>query len=340
MMAAVSDALVLENVSIGYGRGPDRLVIASGLNAHLPRGCLTCLLGPNGAGKSTLMRTIAGMQPLLGGEVRIAGGRLDTLAPREIARRLSVVLTDRVDAWMLSAYALVSLGRHPHTDWTGHLTSHDHQRVREALSAVGAEDLASRPVTELSDGERQKVMLARALAQDAPLLLLDEITAFLDLPRRVDIMRTLGRLAHESGYALLLSTHDLDLALRTADSVWLLSKDGTLRVGIPEELVLNGAFQSTFASEGITFDARVGAFRVQRAHQGTARLIGNGIRATWTARALERIGYEIVDNGAATLRVEVGDDVHGSIGWSLDVAGRTTHVTSLSDALAWLTTQA
>jgi iron complex transport system ATP-binding protein len=277
------------------------------------------------------------MQPALSGEVRIAGEPIHGLSPREIARKLSVVLTDRVDAWMLSAYALVCLGRHPHTDWTGRLRHLDHKKVREALETVGAKDLAARAVAELSDGERQKVMLARALAQDAPLLILDEITAFLDLPRRVDVMRILQRLAHESGYALLLSTHDLDLALRTADSIWLLSKTGTLRVGIPEELVLDGAFESTFASEGVTFDVGSGAFRVQRTHRGTVRLIGDGPGATWTARALNRIGYEVVDNGAtAIVQVEVKDTPLGSRSWSVSRANRTNVVASLADALACL----
>jgi iron complex transport system ATP-binding protein len=208
------------------------------------------------------MRTLAAMQAPLAGEIRLADAPLEGLSAREVARRVSVMLTDRVEAWNVSSYALVSLGRHPHTDWTGRLTAADHARIHWALEVVGAVALAPRPIGELSDGERQKVMLARALAQETPLVLLDEITAFLDLPRRVEIMGMLHRLARESRCALLLSTHDLDLALRTADSIWLLSGDGTMRVGAPEEIVLSGALEAAFAGNAVAFDPRSGLSRL------------------------------------------------------------------------------
>jgi iron complex transport system ATP-binding protein len=230
------------------------------------------------------------------------------LTPRELAQRVSVVLTDRVQTWILTAYELVALGRHPYTDWTGRLTAEDHERVRWAIDTVGADELASRPVNELSDGERQKVMVARALAQDPRVMLLDEITAFLDLPRRVDIMTTLRSLAHQSGRALLLSTHDLDLALRTADRIWLLARVGGFQVGTPEQLVLSGAFEEAFRSEGIDFDRATGSFRVHRKSVGCATVIGAGVRAVWTARAVERVGYEMIAaGGSADLIVEVHD---------------------------------
>jgi iron complex transport system ATP-binding protein len=294
-------------LTVGY-RGASAGPVAARLSAALAPGELVCLLGPNGAGKSTLMRTLAGMQPALRGEVLVLGDPLALLTPRELARRISVVLTDRVQTWILSAYDLVALGRHPYTDWSGRLSAEDHACVRRALATVQAEDLADRPVSELSDGERQKVMVARALAQEPRIMLLDEITAFLDLPRRVDIMSTLRTLAHESGRALLLSTHDLDLALRTADRIWLLAKGGAFHVGTPEQLVLNGAFEEAFRSEGIDFDRASGSFRVHGAHIGRATVIGDGLQPTWLARAFERLGYEIVAGGAAAdLVVEFAD---------------------------------
>jgi iron complex transport system ATP-binding protein len=286
--------LEMSALTIGYrGARP----IATDLTASLAQGELVCLLGPNGAGKSTLMRTLAGMQPALHGDVLVAGEPLALLTPRELARRISVVLTDRVQTWILSAYDLVALGRHPYTDWAGRLTETDHERVRWALATVGAEDLSARPVSELSDGERQKVMVARALAQEPRIMLLDEITAFLDLPRRVDIMTTLRTLAHESGRALLLSTHDLDLALRTADRIWLLARGGAFHVGTPEHLVLSGAFEDAFRSEGIDFDRGSGSFRVHRHAVGRATIVGEGLHAAWMARAVERIGYDVVAPG-------------------------------------------
>jgi cobalamin transport system ATP-binding protein len=300
-----NDLLTMRDLAVGYAAARP---IAERLTASLAAGELVCLLGPNGAGKSTLMRTLAAMQPALAGEVRIEGVPLASLTPRDLARRLSVVLTDRVQTWILSAYDLVALGRHPYTDWSGRLTDLDHERVAWALSTVGAEDLAPRPVSELSDGERQKVMLARALAQEPRVMLLDEITAFLDLPRRVDIMGTLRTLAHQSGRALLLSTHDLDLALRTADRIWLLSRGGGFQIGTPEQLVLSGAFEAAFRSEGVDFDRTSGSFRIHRSHVGGAHVVGDGVLAVWTARALERIGYQIVDADGADVVVQLTDN--------------------------------
>ncbi|MEM7124723.1 MAG: ABC transporter ATP-binding protein [Chloroflexota bacterium] len=286
--------MILEthNLSIGYRRRRHETVIATGLDLTLQAGELVCLLGPNGAGKSTLMRTLAGMQPPLAGQVRLDGEDIGTLRPQVVAKKLSVVLTEQVHAGLLSAYALIALGRYPHTDWRGTLSAADEVIVQDAIDAVGVVPLAARPVSQLSDGERQKVMIARALAQQPKLMLLDEPTAFLDLPRRVEIMQILRRLAYSRQRAILLSTHDLDLALRSADTLWLLS-EGKLYIGAPEDLVLSGLFAEAFASEGVTFDIHSGAFEVQQASSGGIDLIGDGIRAHWTARALQRIGYEV-----------------------------------------------
>ena len=303
--------LQTENLSVGYTHNRQPQVVADGINVTLRAGELTCLIGPNGAGKSTLMRTLAGMQPPLAGHVRLGDSDLHKLPPAELAKRLAVVLTERVDVGNLSVYALVALGRHPYTDWRGHLSAQDQRIVEEALTQVRAIGLARRAVNELSDGERQRVMIARALAQlvgdggmggwgeGGKVLILDEPTAFLDLPRRVEMMQLLGMLARTSRRAVLLSTHDLDLALRVADRLWLLSATGDLVEGLPEELVLNGALAATFQSEGVEFDAELGSFKLHRHPCGPIlvnanHLPENDIVVRWTMRALERIGYEIV----------------------------------------------
>jgi iron complex transport system ATP-binding protein len=267
----------------------------------LPAGELVCLIGPNGAGKSTLIRTLAGMQRPLRGSVLLMGDDVHELPTRELARRLSVVLTERVNPGLLSARTLVSLGRHPHTDWSGRLMAQDDAAVQQALDAVGAAALAERQVIELSDGERQKIMIARALAQEPALLILDEPTAFLDLPRRAEVMQLLRRLAHDDGRAILLSTHDLDLALRTADRIWLMARDGTLQAGAPEDLILSGAFEAAFRAEGVSFDAQTGAFRLNTQTGGQISVAGGGLPALWTRRALERAGYAIASKGGAAL---------------------------------------
>ena len=288
------EVLQTESLSIGYRRARRAAtVIASGLSFGLRPGELVCLLGPNGAGKSTLMRTLARLQPALSGRIWLDGRPLEELRPGQLARRLSVVLTDRVDVGAMSGYGLASLGRHPYTGWTGTLNESDERIVRWALHAVRADGLADRLIVEMSDGERQKILIARALAQEPRVMLLDEPTAFLDLPRRVEVMDLLRRLARENGQAILLSTHDLDLALRNADRLWLLSADGALYDGAPEDLVLGGAFERVFAAEGVTFDRDLGSFHTREQSCGLVLLQGEGAAAIWTRRALERVGYAV-----------------------------------------------
>ena len=225
--------LQLDGVVPGYAANGQPTAVSSRIDETLRAGELACLIGPNGAGKSTLMRTMAGLQIPLEGVVRFDGADVHRMPPASRARHLAVVLTEPVHVPMLTAYDLVAFGRVPYTDWGGTLAAHDRDMVRQALEAVGATELGSRQVVELSDGERQRVMIARALAQEPAAMILDEITGFLDLPRRIEIMQLLRRAAHEWGCAVLLSTHDLDLALRTADRIWLMPKGRPLHTRCP-----------------------------------------------------------------------------------------------------------
>ncbi|MDJ0754269.1 MAG: ABC transporter ATP-binding protein [Ardenticatenaceae bacterium] len=300
--------LEANDLTIGYRqKRKSTAAIAADLNLNLAAGELVCLLGANGSGKSTLLRTLAGMQPMLSGRITIEGESLAAISPQDLAKKLSVVLTERVDVGLLSAYDLVTLGRFPYTDWRGELTSKDQQIVRKVIQAVGAVELAARPVNELSDGERQKIMIARALAQEPTIMILDEPTAFLDLPRRVEIMHILRKLARGSRRAFLLSTHDLDLAMRTADKIWLFSGDN-FYVGTPEDLVLSGVFAEAFASEGVTFDPQNGAFQIKQSANEAIGIVGSGITLNWTIRALERAGFNpIVGQKDLSLVVECAD---------------------------------
>ncbi len=300
--------LETHDLAIGYQiRSTTRRVVVASINLRLEAGELVCLLGPNGAGKSTLLRTLAGMQAPLQGQIQIMGADLRRLKPCDLAWRMGVVLTDRAEVGALSVRALVALGRYPYTDWAGRLTAVDERCIDQALAAVGATALALRPFGQLSDGERQKVLIARALAQEPNLLLLDEPTAFLDLPRRVEIMGILRRLARDSGRAVLLSTHDLDLALRGADRLWLLPPGGPIRAGMPEELVLDGTFQAAFESAGVEFDPHAGGFKFRQPVSGHIDLSGSGLPALWTQRALEREGFTVNghDGLHSAIRVEV-----------------------------------
>ncbi|MBN1285867.1 MAG: ABC transporter ATP-binding protein [Anaerolineae bacterium] len=324
--------LQTERLSIGY---PAHRV-AEGISVALRAGELVCLVGPNGAGKSTLMRTIAGMQPPLKGRVLLMGDDVHRLPARDLAKRLSIVLTERAHVGLLSAYALVALGRYPYTGWSGRLAAHDEAVVRWAIESVDAAALAHRSVDELSDGERQKIMIARALAQEPLVMLLDEPTAFLDLPRRAEIMRLLRQLARATDRAILLSIHDLDLALRSADRIWLMPHGGALQTGAPEDLVLSGAFEDAFRSEGVAFDKLTGSFRIDERPRGKVALAGEGVYALWTRRALEREGFTVIEgatNGCAQVRVIPGP---GDARWRLVHDGQTQEHRSVYDLIASL----
>jgi ABC-type cobalamin/Fe3+-siderophores transport system ATPase subunit len=246
--------LEFRDLAIGYRSRRRTTTVAAGLSAVARRGELTVLLGPNGCGKSTLIRTICGLQPALGGQVTLDGASVADLPADRLARRVGVVLTDRVDAGLLSARQLTALGRIPYLGLTGRLTRDDHRIVEQALDAVDARQLADRPVADLSDGERQRVLTARALAQQPEVLVLDEPTAFLDVPSRSGLIQTLRRLAREQGLTIVMSTHDLDLALRVADRAWLLGHDGTLVDGNPGDLVHSGQLDSVFGCEITSFN--------------------------------------------------------------------------------------
>ncbi|MCJ7696255.1 MAG: ABC transporter ATP-binding protein [Anaerolineaceae bacterium] len=289
--------VVLEanDLEIGYSPSKHRsLIIASDLNLNLNKGELVCLVGPNGVGKSTLLRSLAGLQPHLKGEVCLNGLSLQKLSSRELAKAISIVLTETVNVGVMQAFSVVALGRHPYTNWLGTLTEEDEQIVMASLRSVDAEDLTQHYFHELSDGERQKIMIARALAQEPSILMLDEPTAFLDLPRRVIIMQVLRNLAHNMGKVVLVSTHDLDLALKSADVIWLMSQGGKLNVGAPEDLVLNGAFEKAFSQQGVSFDSNSGNFEVAPHPIAKIGLEGKDIQRKWTARALERAGFEVL----------------------------------------------
>jgi iron complex transport system ATP-binding protein len=312
-MGIIIDA---QQVSAGY---PQRMVLRE-ITARLHGGRLVCLIGPNGAGKTTLLRTLAGLLPPLAGRVLLNDQPLHTLTAQARAQQVGLVLTDKLDIGNMTARLLVSLGRHPHTDWRGYLTQRDQYWIDWALHTAHAAELAPRMVAELSDGQRQKVLIARALAQVAPhddvhtatvagsALLLDEPTAFLDVPRRAELMRALRGLAHQQGLAVLLSTHDLELALRCADALWLLSAAGALAQGAPEDLALSGALGAAFDGEGVRFDVARGAFVL---HDGPTRPIalhgdGDAVTRRWTARALERIGYHLSDDAPQAIELRGG----------------------------------
>lgn len=246
----------IDNLSTGYEAASPhegRKVLASGMNARLGVGCLTCLIGVNGAGKSTLLRTMAGLQPAINGQIELMGKSLADYDVRALSRLVSVVLTDEIPEQALTAYELVAMGRMPYTGYWGTLHRRDVKIVEQALAMVGMTDFSHRRLHSLSDGERQKLMIAKALAQDTDVILLDEPVAFLDFPSKVWVLRLLSRVAREQGRSVLLSIHDLELALQIADRLWLLDGHNFVE-GEPRVLAADGKIDFLFQGAGIQFD--------------------------------------------------------------------------------------
>ena len=256
------ETVVLQDLTIGYTSKGNEKVVAKGLNATLNGGELTCLLGRNGIGKSTLLRTLAAFQPPLSGSILLATSPLTALTDKELSRTIGLVLTERPDVQNMTVRFLVGMGRSPYTGFWGTLSATDEAIVDEAIRMVGIESLENRQVQTLSDGERQKVMIAKALAQQTPIIYLDEPTAFLDFPSKVEMMQLLRRLARDGQKTIFLSTHDVELSLQLADRIWLMEPD-MLHVGIPHELADSGVLSKFIEQGGITFDTQSLTIRVQ-----------------------------------------------------------------------------
>ncbi|MBO6660925.1 MAG: ABC transporter ATP-binding protein [Roseivirga sp.] len=291
------------SLSVGY---KDRTVLSS-LNLNLNKGQLTCLLGPNGSGKSTLIRTLAGIQKPLLGMVTLQGKSLREVSPKTLAKQLSLVLTDRVTPGNLTVYGLVSLGRFPYTTWMGSLTGEDKDVIQWALEITGTMQFANRHIGELSDGEKQKVMIARALAQQTDLIILDEPTAHLDSPNRIEIFHLLRELVSSGHRAILISTHDIDTAIANADKLWLVANQ-SISQGAPEDLVLDGRLEKAFTKEGLSFNYSLGRFEKTINNNGLKVLIkGSSLSAHWTESALRRAGFQPVEH-LPQVTIEVLDD--------------------------------
>ena len=302
-----NETVILKDLSIGYTTKGNEKVVASGLNAAINSGELTCLLGPNGIGKSTLLRTLSAFQPALGGDVLLnidpplspprrsdlkpplgevwKGLRpLSSLTSHLLSRMIGVVLTEKLAIKNMTAEELIGMGRAPYTGFWGRLTEEDYQVVRDAIRLVGIESLTNRMIQTLSDGERQKVMIAKALAQQTPIIYLDEPTAFLDYPSKVEMMQLLRCLAVQEQKTIFLSTHDVELSLQVADCIWLMETptkpprgeasghspsgetEGGLHVGSPRQLAEQGVLSRFIERDGITFDRDSLTIRVAAAN--------------------------------------------------------------------------
>ena len=262
-----NETIVLKDLGIGYLTKHGVRVVAEHINGAIRSGELTCLLGANGVGKSTLLRTLSAFQPKISGEILFTEGdkqsrEISEMSDKELSRKIGVVLTEKPDVRNMTVRELVSLGRSPYTGFWGTYSEEDLQIVDESISLVGIEPLSKRMVHTLSDGERQKVMIAKALAQQTPVIYLDEPTAFLDYPSKVEVLQLLRLISRQAGKTIFLSTHDVELALQLADKIWLMTRETGMTIGTPRQLAQQGALGRFIERDGIAFDAETLAIRI------------------------------------------------------------------------------
>lgn len=257
------NVLSVTNLSIGYTHKAKDLVVASDINFELMSGELIGIVGANGVGKSTLLRTLSKIQPSLSGDVKLKGTDILQYKPLELASELSLVLTEKIPSKNITVQELIALGRQPYTNWIGTLDETDIHKIKEAIYLVNLQDLIDKKCYELSDGQLQKVMIARALAQDTSLIILDEPTTHLDIYHKAYILKILKRIASETGKTILFSSHEIDLTIQLCDKMLVMSKNKT-SFGEPCVLIEQGSFSELFPKDLIEFDTKTGSFRVHR----------------------------------------------------------------------------
>lgn len=250
------------NLTIGYKNKSNKSIIAENININLLSGKLIGLIGANGIGKSTLLKTITGILKPLEGAVFINDKSIETFKPQDLAKELSLVLTEHLPPSNLSVYEIVALGRQPYTNWLGSLTLEDKIKIEEAINLTEIGLFQHKKHYEISDGQLQKTLIARALAQDTDLIILDEPTTHLDLVHKVTLLKLLQKLAHETGKTILYSTHDIDLAIQLCDEIIVLTEN-ELYQDEPCNLITNGVLNSIFKNENIQFDASLGKFNIK-----------------------------------------------------------------------------
>lgn len=331
-MKIKKETILLEDLSIGYLSKKNQKIVANGLSCSVSSGELTCLLGANGVGKSTLLRTLCAFQPKIGGRIYLEGKDISEYTDKDLSKLISVVLTDRFSIKNMTSRELIGLGRSPYTGFWGMLDDEDNKIVDEAIRLVKIEKLENRLIDTLSDGERQKCLIAKALVQSTPIILLDEPTAFLDFPSKVELMQLLHRLSRETNKTIFLSTHDLELALQIADKIWLMDKDSGIQIGTPEDLALNGSLMNFFAQKDIIFDPTTGLFRVENDFEKEVRLDGHGVVYAMVRKALLRHRILASRTTSSEISIQASEEEFIVLNGTHEV-GRTTTIESLIEII-------
>ena len=284
--------LSVESLKIGYVSGRKEHVLLPPLNAGAYKGELIAVIGRNGIGKSTLLRTITGLQKPLGGEIKYSRKDITEYSLMELALEVGYISTEIVRVSNMRVYDLVALGRFPHTNWIGKIEPSDHDAIVDALKKTSMISFSNRFVAELSDGERQKAMIARILAQDTGTMIMDEPTAFLDVGSKYEIFHLMNILSNRNGKTIIFSTHDLQMAISQSDKIWLILDDKLL-TGAPEDLMIAGAFEHLFDQETVYFNSVDGTFSFRSETKGSIYIEGSGNKRHWTEKAIQRAGFNV-----------------------------------------------
>jgi iron complex transport system ATP-binding protein len=319
------------NLTVGYRSRNKAHPVIRYLNAGLKKGEMVCLVGRNGIGKSTLIRSMAGIQPLLEGQVLINGKPANAYSVAEMARTISLVLTDRIFAGNLKVEELVSLGRYPYTNWLGSLSGKDRDRIQWAMDICDIREFNHQSIGELSDGQLQKVLIARALAQDGDIILLDEPTAHLDLPNKIAILKLLKNLCDQTGKSILMATHELDFAFQMADRIWMVVGKDELISGVPEDLILDHSFERLIDHESVDFNLENGRFSINHEKKWFCRLEGDPPALFWTLNALHRLRWEVVEKDAPVKISVCKKD--GQYIWEIIHSGQSDQLSNMEEVV-------
>jgi iron complex transport system ATP-binding protein len=293
------EILSINSLEIGYSSGNTNKVLLPPLTACAKTGELIAVIGRNGIGKSTLLRTLTGLQKPLGGNICYEGRNIGEYTRMELALKVGYISTEIVRVSNMSVYDLVALGRFPYTNWFGKIGTADHERILDAISKTAMDSFCAKFVSELSDGERQKAMIARILAQDTGIMVMDEPTAFLDISAKYEILHLLHNLSEESNKTIIFSTHDLQMAISQSDKIWLILDDKLIE-GAPEDLMISGAFDNLFSSTNVSFNTEDGTFSFRSETLGSVYIEGNDMSRYWTEKAVNRAGFTIAKEKTET----------------------------------------
>ncbi|MDA3778914.1 MAG: ABC transporter ATP-binding protein [Bacteroidales bacterium] len=302
----INNILDISNLEIGYPNSSNgNKSIFSNINLSAHKGELIALIGQNGIGKSTLLRNISGLQKAISGNVKLYDKNINQYHRSDFAQKISFVSTDIVKVANLKVFDLVALGRFPHTNWFGKIREIDKYKIENALELVGMSSYRNKNITEISDGERQRVMIARTIAQDTEIIVFDEPTAFLDLPNKYEIVHLLNSLSKKENKTIIFSSHDLNIAIQEADKIWLML-DNIIHEGAPEDLIINKIFDKMFESSKLYFDKDNGDFKINRKTNKQVGLVAkNNNLLVWTKKALERMHIFVEENNTEIPYIEV-----------------------------------